>query len=61
MKVRALENGFYEVYRQEGDVFEFTPQPKPKDHKGAWKGNKPGSWMEPLEEGAAPEPEATEE
>lgn len=46
MKVRAINDGFYDgMRRRRGDVFEF-------------RGEKPGRWMEPAEKPyIAPEPE----
>lgn len=49
MWVRATERGFYGRTRELGDKFQFTPRRKPKDHKGKWKGDQPGSWMEPCD------------
>lgn len=55
MRVKATTDGFYKRRIREGQEFDFTPVEKPKGHKGEWKGDKPASWMEPVE---VPDPEA---
>lgn len=58
MWVQATEPGFYGRSRTIGEKFVFTSRRKPDGYKKRWKGDQPGSWMEPCDPPDDHQPEA---